>query len=138
MMQATATYRPRSTSGQFVAVHITSAVFQSVEQITQMVFDRSQEMVPVLSGALKSSGKMKVEQLDKTVQGVVWYEEYYGPYVEFGTGVAGAASDGAGPGPYNPAWPGMPAQPFQRPAVDSTKSEAVQIFQGNIGVSLRA
>lgn len=135
-MQATAIYRPRSSAGQFVSVRITPAVYASVEQITDMVFDRSQELCPVLSGRLKASGSKRIEQLDQTIRGVVDYSEEYGPYVEFGTGIAGAASSGAGPGPYSPDWPGMPAQPFQRPAVDEVKPQADEIFRHNIGVAI--
>ena len=136
MMQATAIYRPRSSAGQFVSVRITPAVRQSVEEVTQMVFDRSQQLVPVDTGALKASGSMQIEDLDATIRGTGSYSAEYAPYVEFGTGIAGAASAGAGPGPYSPDWPGMPAQPFQRPAVDEVKPQADEIFRHNIGVAI--
>jgi HK97 gp10 family phage protein len=50
----------------------------------------------------------------------------YAPYVEFGTGMRGAASPGAGQGPYG-LFPGMAAQPYMRPAVVMEKlTEAIR------------
>jgi hypothetical protein len=49
-------------------------------------------------------------------------------YVEFGTGQRGAASAGAGNGPYSETWPGMPAQPYLRPALDTARPAILGAF----------
>ena len=136
-LSAKATYRPRTTSGQFMEAVITPGARASVQAACQAIFDVSQTLVPVDTGELKASGGISIDDSGKTVVGTVQYTAEHAAYVEFGTGERGAASAGAGEGPYKPEWPGMPAQPFLRPGYDSTKPTILDIFRGQIATQLR-
>lgn len=133
---AKATFRPRSSAGQFIQSYINPGVVASVEAVAQRIFDLSQDFVPVRSGELKASGKVVIDDSGKTAVGTVVYTAEHAPYVEFGTGIAGAASAGAGPGPYRNDWPGMVAQPYLRPAMDEVKGTARDLFGANIAIGL--
>ena len=91
---------------------------------------QAQAIVPVDTGALRDS----IHTVDVVwdggtrVIGHVVAAQPYAAYVEFGTGVRGAASSGAGPYPYNPKWPGQVAQPYMRPALDSSRPQIVEAF----------
>ena len=136
MIRATAIFRPRSDIGRFVETNVTPAVRKSVEEVCQMVEKRAKALCPVDTGALQASISTEIEELAKTIRGSVAPDTDYAAYVEFGTGIAGAASAGAGEGPYSPTWPGMVAQPYMRPAVDEVKPKAEEIFRSNIGVAI--
>lgn len=133
---AKATFRPRSSAGQFIQAYINPGVVASVEAVTQRIFDVSQDLVPVDTGALKASGQMSIDDSGKTVVGTVDYTADYADYVEYGTGIRGADSADAGSGPYNPNWPGMPAQPYLRPALDEVKGASLDMFKGQIATGL--
>lgn len=103
-----------------------------------MIEERAKELCPVDTGALRDSISTAVEDLEKTIRGTVGPHMPYAGYVEFGTGIAGAASAGAGEGPYSPTWPGMPAQPYMRPAFDEKRPEIEELFRSNIGTAISA
>ena len=75
----------------------------------QVVYDRSQELVPVDTGFLKSSGYIQVQGDD--VQ--VGYDADYASAVEYGT--------------YK-----MEAQPFLRPAMDENEEEILSAVGSKI------
>ncbi len=108
--------------GSIAAVEesITSRVIVAVTEGTEVVMNLAKELVAVDTGELQASGYMTVTLSGQNVIGSVIFDAGHSAYVEFGTGIRGAASEGAGPGPYNPSWPGMPSQPFLRPALDSS------------------
>jgi HK97 gp10 family phage protein len=127
-IRATATFTPRSDAGRFVSSKITPAVIEATSDIAQIVLLEAQALCPVDTGALRDSGRVDVQDSGAVAVGTVTFEKYYAAYVEYGTGQRGAASPGAGPYPYSPTWPGMPAQPFLRPALDTVRSEALGEF----------
>ena len=135
-IKATARFTPRAGSGQFVKVRITPAAVASVQAGCQMIFDRSQELVPVDTGELKASGKVVITEGEATVSGKVIYDANHAAYVEFGTGIRGESSAGAGQGPYDPNWMGMPAQPFLRPAYEEAKEPIRELFRSNISTAV--
>lgn len=137
-LSAKATYRPRTTSGQFMDTVITPGARASVQAACQTIQQRAQGLAPVDTGALRDSITVEINDSGKTVIGTVGPHVDYAAYVEFGTGIAGASSPGAGAGPYNPNWPGMPAQPYMRPAFDETKPEILDMFRGQIATALKA
>jgi hypothetical protein len=98
------------------------------------VLEISQGLVAVATGALKASGKTRVEWTGQRVTGYIVYGMFYAGYVEFGTGRRGAASPGAGPFPYRQSWPGMAAQPYCRPALDIGRSQVLTAWQAALGV----
>jgi HK97 gp10 family phage protein len=132
-----AKWQPRGDGGRFLAAKIDSAVAAGVQDWAQRVFDTSQELVPVDTGELKASGHMEVAQVGKQVFASISYDAEHSVYVEFGTGQRGAASAGAGPGPYSPKWPGMPAQPYLRPAFDAHREEATGVVAETVAVAIK-
>ena len=88
------------------------------------------------TGALRESITVELSE-GATVVGTVGPHVDYAAYVEFGTGIAGANSPGAGAGPYNPNWPGMPAQPYMRPAFDEVKPTILDLFSSQIATALK-
>ncbi len=136
-LYAKAVYRPRMSSGQFMDTVITPGAIASVRAACETIQQRAQQLCPVDTGALRESITVEIQE-GRTVVGTVGPHVDYAAYVEFGTGVAGAASPGAGAGPYNPNWPGMPAQPYMRPAFDETKPEILELFRSQIASHLKA
>jgi len=138
MISATATFRPRNDLGQFIGVVITPAVLASVEAACGLIQATAQEYCPVDTGRLRDSITVEVEQLDTTVRGTVGPHTDYAAFVEFGTGIRGASSPGAGAGPYSPTWPGMVAQPYMRPAMDESVGPIMELFRSQIGAAFNA
>lgn len=136
-INATATYRPRTTSGQFIAAKITPAVQASVEAAAALIVQEAQTLCPVRTGELHDSITASVTQTDTTVVGRITAAAPYAGYVEFGTGRRGAASPDKGPYPYDPNWPGMVPQPFMRPALDTTRDAVKAIFASQIAIALQ-
>ncbi len=103
----------------------------SVEQSTEIVLEEAEAIVPVDTGELRESGHVEIEVAGTTATGFVVYDTEYAAMVEYGTGERGAASPGAGEGPYDPNWPGMVAQPYLRPALDTARPAIVEVFKDN-------
>jgi HK97 gp10 family phage protein len=102
---------------------------KAVQESQLHVMFEAQAIVPIDTGELQSSiGTGPVELVGNTVSGTVEATAPYAAYVEFGTGQRGAASAGAGAGPYSPTWPGMPAQPYLRPALDTARPAILGAF----------
>ncbi len=136
-LQATATFKPRGDLGRYVEANITPAVVASVRASVKVIEEAAKAKAPVDTGALQASITSSVDDSGKTVIGTVGPHVPYAAYVEFGTGIRGAASPGAGAGPYSPSWPGMPAQPYLRPAIDENREAVKEIFRGQISLALR-
>jgi HK97 gp10 family phage protein len=136
-LEATAIYKPRGDLGRYVEVHIVPGVRTGVVNVCQMVESIAKMLAPVDTGALQGSIHTVIEETAKTIVGRVGPNVPYAAFVEFGTGIAGASSAGAGAGPYTMTWPGMPAQPYMRPAVDEARQPAPGIIGKEISVGLR-
>lgn len=131
-----AQWQPRDDVGRLVQAKIEAAVQGGVTDWADRVFETSQELVPVDTGELKASGHVEVVQAGKQVFASITYDAEHAVYVEYGTGIRGAASAGAGEGPYNPTWPGMAAQPYLRPAFDAHRGEAEGVIAEKVAVAL--
>ncbi len=103
----------------------------SVEQSAEIVLEEAEAIVPVDTGELRESGHTEIEVKGDEATGYVVFDAEHAAYVEYGTGERGAASPGAGEGPYTPGWPGMPAQPYIRPALDTARPAIVEVFKDN-------
>lgn len=102
----------------------------AVTEGAEAVAAEAQTIVPVDTGELRESiGIGPVEVVGTTVQGSVEATAAHAAFVEFGTGQRGAASPGAGEGPYSPTWPGMAAQPYLRPALDTARSQIIAAYE---------
>lgn len=105
----------------------------AVEAVTEgcaAVVEEAQGIAPVETGELRDSiHTQTVELVGAVVRGTVIASAPHAGYVEYGTGIRGAASPGAGPYPYSPTWPGMMAQPFMRPALDIARPNILDAFR---------
>jgi HK97 gp10 family phage protein len=137
VISAKATFVPRNDLGQFVEVRVTPAVRMGGDEVAERLEQRQKDLCPVRSGELRDSITTTVQQLPRTIRWSVGPNKEYAEYVEFGTGIRGEASPGAGDGPYNPAWPGMPAQPYVRPAYDEIGPLATSIFGTHLATELQ-
>lgn len=137
-LKAKATYTPRGSGGQFIAARVTPGVIASVRAAQGLIVQEAKNNAPVRTGTLRDSiAASEPEETGKTVVGRVGVGVSYGAFVEYGTGIAGAASAGAGEGPYSPTWPGMEARPFLRPALDTTRGAVKEIFASNLSIALK-
>jgi HK97 gp10 family phage protein len=127
-----ARYTPR-VDGRFVTALVDEAVTSAITQWAERVLQTAQAIVPVDTGELRDSGRVVVQDKYAAVE----FTSDHAVYVEYGTGRRGAASPGAGPGPYNPNWPGMKAQPYLRPAFEEHREEAPQMAAEFIGAGLK-
>lgn len=137
MIRATATWRPRNDLGQWVQANIGPAVKAAVSESCELLKQRMIELVPVDTGRLRDSIAVSIEELPRTIRGSVGPDTPYAAYVEFGTGIRGQNSPGAGAGPYSSTWPGMPAQPYVRPALDEKRGEVLEIFAHDIALAVK-
>jgi hypothetical protein len=96
---------------------------RAADKAGSIVFNKSQDRVPVDTEELKLSGHYDVEWKGQSVTSTVAYDSGHAAYVEFGTGIRGAGSPGAGPYPYDLTWPGMVAQPYLRNSLDESLEE---------------
>lgn len=60
-----------------------------VNQITTLAHGQAKALCPVDKGNLRESIHMQVKKTDRAIQGRVYTNVEYAPYVEFGTGVTG-------------------------------------------------
>ena len=137
-LQATAQFKPRGDLGRYVEVHITPAVRNAVEKSLKLIEVSAKAKAPVDTGALRDSITSSIDESGKTIVGQVGPHVHYAAYLEFGTGIAGAASAGAGEGPYSSSWPGMPAIPYMRPALDENTAAIKELSRGEIALALRS
>lgn len=120
--------------GDFARVEelIVPKLINAADRSTELVLGASQEKVAVDTGELKASGRRATEWKGKRVEGIVEYGAGHAAYVEFGTGARGQSSAGAGDVPYDPEWPGMPAQPYLRPSLDENAEEILGIYRDEL------
>lgn len=132
-----AVYKPRDAGGRFIAAKVTEAARAAVEEWANKVLITAQSLCPVRTEELRNSGHVEIGETGKTLAAAVVFDAPYSVYVEYGTGQRGAASAGAGEGPYSPTWPGMPAQPYLRPAFDEHRDEAEGLTREKVTAALR-
>lgn len=139
------TFRPKMDSGQYIAARITPGVIAAIEQADQVVLQEALLIVAVDTGELKASGHvLEPKQTGKTVTGGVAFDANHAAYVEFGTGIRGAASAGAAVETagfhitYSSTWPGMRAQPYLRPALDTARQQIREAFRSQVALRMVA
>ena len=129
-LRATSSFSPVALS-KITALIIPKLVAAMNESVA-LVQDEAQAIVPVDTGELKAHIETEVTWAGNSVDGEVSANSNHAAYVEYGTGIRGAASAGAGPGPYSPSWPGQIAQPYLRPALDGSKAKILAIFEDKL------
>ena len=98
---------------------------KGVNLATAIVEGSAKRICPVDTGYLRNSIHMKPAEISgNEVKGQVYTATEYAPYVEFGTGIRGKASNlnEKYPVSYNPHWYGQLAQPFLYPALENNKT----------------
>lgn len=135
-LRAAVVWKPRSDLGTFIKSKVTPAAVAGVTAWGNAVFERSQELVPVDTGELKDSGHVVVVEEGNRVYARVQYDAAHAGFCEFGTGIRGSESAGAGDVSYSPTWHGMPAQPYLRPASDSVRPEAKELVRQSVALAL--
>ena len=132
---ATVRFTPRD-NGRFVSAVVSPAVRASVAASAALVESRAKELCPVDTGRLRDSIFTRTVESEQAIRAYVAPNTPYAGYVEFGTGIRGAASPGAGSGPYSATWLGMPAQPFMRPAIDEAREPIRELFRANLSATI--
>ncbi len=135
MFYAVGSYRSYGTAAALVAL-IAQAATDGAEQWAQQVLLDAQAIVPARTGELKDSGHVELKVSSTAADASVVFDSGHAVHVEFGTGIRGAESAGAGAGPYDPNWKGMPAQPYLRPAFDDNIDKALPIIQASVTEAL--
>lgn len=106
-----------------------------------MVKGQAVELAPVDTGALSQSIDLEPAKESKgTITARVYTDKEYAPYVEFGTGVRGAASSAHQPKSGAISYgdrAGQIAQPFLHPAVELTKPKINKLAAQEIKKSMR-
>jgi len=139
---------PRASSGfkpgnlAAIEQEIINRVEVAVTESSVAVMDAAKILVPVDTGELRSSIAMQVELKGKIVVGTIYAGANHAAFVEYGTGLIGAAA----PHPPLPTegvpitgswiydykgqgWIGMAARPFLRPAYDASKNFILAAFR---------
>ncbi len=120
---------------------IVPRIIAAVDGATELVLSASQQLVPVDTGELVSSGGRETQWKGQRVTGSVSYTSPHASFVEFGTGIIGS---GTYPFPLptegvpitgswiydykHQNWQGMYARPYLRPALDLNQGSIVQLF----------
>jgi HK97 gp10 family phage protein len=122
MIAATALF----TRGPDIAEKLLTALSAGVARGAKVIEEEARAICPVDTGALQASIEAREPETtgNQVIADVVAGVEY-AAYVEYGTGQRGQASPGAGEGPYSAHWPGMAAQPFIRPPLDSRRGDVL-------------
>jgi HK97 gp10 family phage protein len=139
---------PRASSGfkpgnlAAIEQEIINRVEVAVTESSVAVMDAAKILVPVDTGELRSSIAVQVEFRGKIVVGTIYAGANHAAFVEYGTGLVGAAA----PHPPLPtegvpitgswiydykgqSWIGMAARPFLRPAYDASKNFILAAFR---------
>ena len=111
MVKATATWTPRGDLGRFVEVVATPAAMEAAEAGANKMLSRAQELVHVVSGRLRDSGYVEVEQTAKTVVASVVFDTPYAAIEEFRGPAAGYTTHA-----------------YLRPALDESRGETLNEF----------
>lgn len=127
MIRATARFIPRANT--VLKAVVESKIRPAVERAQDIVIEEARALVPVDTEELRASiGRGPVVESKSMVAGSVKADAEHAAYVEFGTGVRGAATGGDPSIKYDPSWPGMEAQPYLRPAIDAVRRRILSEF----------
>jgi HK97 gp10 family phage protein len=107
-----------------------SKLYAAAERSQDVLLEEARANVPVDTGELRSSiQRLPVVDDGETITADVVATAEHAAYVEYGTGLRGMSSSGAGPFIYDQGWLGMPAQPYMRPALDVARKRIKQEFR---------
>lgn len=104
---------------------------KAMKKATLVVQGSAKELAPVDTGDLRGSIRTKVtETPNSSITGHIYSGLEYAPYVEFGTGTRGEASNlnDSVDVSYSPDVQGQPAQPYLYPALDNNRKIVSKIL----------
>jgi HK97 gp10 family phage protein len=131
MLTVFSQFAPRSDIGRFASVVMSPRVLLAVQESCELVQKTAQEYCPVDTGALQASITIDPPvEGDASVTGAVGPHMAYASYQEYGTGMRG---DPSAPYSHVEGWPGIPAHPFMRPAMDEARGQIKDIFLRQLG-----
>lgn len=122
-----------------------AVVSKSIQQSTNLVLRDAKKNAPVNKksggGTLRQSIQAATYVSSEGVQGKVFTNCEYAPYVEYGTGQRGSASPSPPKSPesikYNTDWAGMKAQPYLYPALSENKEAIKEKLCGDLRAAIR-
>lgn len=113
---------------------------KKMTEAVTLVHGQAKALSPVDTGNLAGSIRMEVKKKDKELEGRVYTNVQYAPYVEFGTGIKGNGSypyDIKGLKlTYHESWGGMPAQPYMYPALKENEKYIKDLFKDAVKSNL--
>lgn len=114
---------------------------KAINKATALVHGQAKLNAPVDTGTLRGSIHMNVQRNGKNIQGRVYTNVEYAPFVEFGTGIRG---NGSYPYKvknlklqYKDDWQGMVAQPYMYPALKEHEKEIKDILGNGVKTVLK-
>jgi hypothetical protein len=143
IVSAVALFTPGDTR-RALDIYVQVSLFAKVRRAQQIVVDEAKSICPIRTGELAESiHAVEPEIADNQIVGRIVADAPHAAFVELGTGLRGA---GTYPGPLpqqgvpitgswvydyrNQGWPGMPSQPYMRPALDLARSAVLAELQG--------
>lgn len=106
-----------------------------------LVHGQAKELAPVDTGNLAGSIHTQLNKRKAQLEGRVYTNLEYAPYVEFGTGIRGNGSypyDIEGVNlTYHEEWAGMPAQPYMYPALKNNEKAIKDLFKNGVKTKLK-
>lgn len=122
-----------------------AVVEKSIQQSTRLVLRDAKKNAPVNKksggGTLRQSIQAETYVSSEGVQGKVFTNCEYAPYVEYGTGQRGAASPSPPKSPenikYSTDWNGMAAQPYLYPALAVNKEVIKEKLRADLRNAIR-
>ena len=126
-----------------------------MNKATQLVHGQAKALAPADTGLLRESIHMSVKDTGKELQGRVYTNVEYAPYVEFGTGIKGNGTypyevEGLNLEYKNKAWvyydedndtfvytKGQKAQPYMYPALKENEKTIKAIFKQGVQTKLK-
>lgn len=114
----------------------------TMDKATTIVHAQAKLLAPVDTGNLRGSIHMETKQQGKKLEGRVYTNAQYAPYVEFGTGIKGKGSypyqiDGLELS-YKENWQGMIAQPYMYPALKNNEEYIKKLFANGVRANLKS
>lgn len=113
---------------------------KTMRDATKVVHAQAKELAPVDTGNLAGSIHQEVKVKGENLEGRVFTNVEYAPYVEFGTGVKGNGSypydiEGLDLA-YKEDWAGMVAQPYMYPALKQNEKYIKNLFKSGVKTNL--
>ena len=109
---------------------------EKMKEAVTLVHGQAKALAPVDTGNLAGSISMEINKKENDLEGRVYTNIQYAPYVEFGTGVKGNGSypyDVNGLKlTYHESWGGMVAQPYMYPALKENEKYIKELFKDGV------